>query len=166
MHPPIRVSTLRHTYKHCVSTVFFRVCRPACRVAFILSRQQTFLYCCTAIGALCVLLRSILNFSAKAHSNKQVSNTIFSNALVETLLIKLGDSALYVLFRSYKKKKQNKLQLLAPCNFQTQVVTLHVLIVKSFKLKQDTRATIINSVQQANLEIAEQINQGQPHTQR
>ena len=28
-----------------------------------------------------------------------------------------------------------------------------------------TRAAVINSVQQANLEIAEQINQGQPHTQ-
>ena len=45
-----------------------------------------------------------LNFSAMAHSDKQISRQIltivFSNALVETLLIKLGDSALYVLFES------------------------------------------------------------------
>ena len=38
------------------------------------------------------------NFSAIAHSDKQVfrkiSTIVFSNALVETLLIKLGDSAL------------------------------------------------------------------------
>ena len=40
-----------------------------------------------------------LNFSAMAHSDKQISRHIstivFSNALVETLLLKLGDSALY-----------------------------------------------------------------------
>ena len=45
-----------------------------------------------------------LNFSAMAHIDKQISRQIstvvFSNALVETLLIKLGDSALYVLFGS------------------------------------------------------------------
>ena len=45
-----------------------------------------------------------LNFSAMAHIDKQISRQIstivFSNALVETLLIKLGDSALYVLFES------------------------------------------------------------------
>ena len=30
-----------------------------------------------------------------------------SNALVETLLIKLGDNALYVLFASYRKNRTN-----------------------------------------------------------
>ena len=48
-----------------------------------------------------------LNFLAMAHSDKQISREIstivFSNALVETLLIKLGESALYVLFGSYRK---------------------------------------------------------------
>ena len=47
-----------------------------------------------------------LNFSAMAHSDKQISRqtltSVFWNALVETLLIKLGDSALYVLFESYR----------------------------------------------------------------
>ena len=54
-------------------------------------------------------LKDDLNFSAIAHSDKQISqqiSTIFSNALVETLLIKLGDSALYVLFGSYRKTEQ------------------------------------------------------------
>ena len=50
-----------------------------------------------------------LNFSAMAHSDKQISRQIltivFSNALMETLLIKLGDSALYVLFESYRKNR-------------------------------------------------------------
>ena len=36
------------------------------------------------------------------------------------LLIKLGGSALYVLFWSYRKKE--RIQLLAPCYFQTQQV--------------------------------------------
>ena len=33
--------------------------------------------------------------------NDELNFFIFSNALVKTLLIKLGDSALYVLFGSY-----------------------------------------------------------------
>ena len=44
-----------------------------------------------------------LNFSAMAHSDKQISQQmstiVFSNALVETLLIKLADNALYMFFR-------------------------------------------------------------------
>ena len=51
-----------------------------------------------------------LNFPAMAHSDKQISwqisTIVFSNALMETLLIKLGDSALYVLFGSYRKTEQ------------------------------------------------------------
>ena len=43
-----------------------------------------------------------LNFSGHGPSDKQISRQIstivFSNALAETLLTKLGDSALYVLF--------------------------------------------------------------------
>ena len=65
-------------------------------------RDCRLLYC-TVIGALCVLLRSILNFSATAHSDKQISTIVFSNAFVETLLIKLGNSDLYMLFGSYRK---------------------------------------------------------------
>ena len=64
-----------------------------------------------------------INFSAIAHSDKQVSlqisTIVFSNALVETLLIKLGDNAFYVLLAEVIEK-QNKLQLLAPRYFQTQ----------------------------------------------
>ena len=45
-----------------------------------------------------------------AHSDKeisrQISTVVFSNALVGTLLIKLGDSALYVLFGSYRKTER------------------------------------------------------------
>ena len=52
-----------------------------------------------------IVMNDELNFSAMAHSDKeisrQISSIIFSNALVKTLLIKLGDSALYVLFGSY-----------------------------------------------------------------
>ena len=48
--------------------------------------------------------------SAIAHKDKQISRQIstivFSNALVETLLIELEDSALYVLFMSYRKTEQ------------------------------------------------------------
>ena len=52
-----------------------------------------------------------LNFSAIAHSDKQISRQtstmiVFSNALVETLLTKLRDSALYVLFGSYRKTER------------------------------------------------------------
>ena len=51
-----------------------------------------------------------LNFSAMTHSDKQIfrqiSTIVFSIALVETLLIKLGDSALYALFGSYRKTEQ------------------------------------------------------------
>ena len=51
-----------------------------------------------------------LNFSAMAHSDKQISRHIstivFSNALVETLLLKLGDSALYMFFGSYRKAER------------------------------------------------------------
>ena len=43
---------------------------------------------------------------------------VFLNALVETLLIKLVDSALYVLFGSYRKTE--RIQLLAQCYFRTQ----------------------------------------------
>ena len=61
-----------------------------------------------------------LYFSAMAHSDKQISRQIstivFSNAVVETLLIKLGDSALYVFFGSYRKTE--RIQLLAPCYLQ------------------------------------------------
>ena len=60
--------------------------------------------------------------SAMNHSDKQrfcqISTIVFSNAFVETLLIKLGDSALYMLFGSYRKKE--RIQLLAQCYFQTQ----------------------------------------------
>ena len=47
-----------------------------------------------------------------AHGDKQISQQIwtivFSNALMETLLVKLGDrdSTLYVLFGSYRKTEQ------------------------------------------------------------
>ena len=51
-----------------------------------------------------------LNFSSMTHSDKQIfrkiSTIIFSIALVETLLIKLGDSALYALFGSYRKTER------------------------------------------------------------
>ena len=52
-----------------------------------------------------------LNFSAIAHSGKHWNilaniDYRFYNALVEALLIKLGDSALYVLFGSYRKTEQ------------------------------------------------------------
>ena len=63
-----------------------------------------------------------LNFSGMVHSDKQISRQtstiVFSNTLVETLLIKLGDSALYVLFKSYRKTE--RIQLLAQCYFQTK----------------------------------------------
>ena len=56
-------------------------------------------------------MKDVLNFSAIAHSDKQISRQIstvvFSNALVETLSVKLGDSALYVLSRSYRKNRRN-----------------------------------------------------------
>ena len=59
------------------------------------------------------------HFLAMVQSDKQISRQIstivFSNALVETLLIKLGDSALYVLFGSYRKTE--RIQHLAPCLF-------------------------------------------------
>ena len=54
-------------------------------------------------------MKNDLNFSAIAHCDKQISGQIssivFSNALVETLLIKLGDSGLYVLFGSYRTEQ-------------------------------------------------------------
>ena len=53
---------------------------------------------------------------------RQISTIFFSNALVETSLIKLGDGTLYVLFGSYRKTE--RLQLLAQCCFQTQQVLL------------------------------------------
>ena len=57
-----------------------------------------------------------LNFSSMAHSDKQISQQIstivFSNALVETLLKKLRDSALHVLFRSYRKTEQFLIHLM------------------------------------------------------
>ena len=57
-----------------------------------------------------IKMKDDFNFSAIAHSDKQISQQIstivFSNALVKTLLIKLGDSALYVLFGSYRKTEQ------------------------------------------------------------
>ena len=64
-----------------------------------------------------------LNFSARAHSSTNIypgkkPTIVVLNALVETLLLKLGDSALYVLFGSYRKTE--RIQLLAPCYFQTQ----------------------------------------------
>ena len=49
-----------------------------------------------------------------------MSTIFFSNALVETLLIKLGDSALYVIFESYRKTE--RIQLLAQCHFQNGAV--------------------------------------------
>ena len=55
-------------------------------------------------------MKDDLNFSAIANRDKQISRQIstivFPNALVETLLIKLGDNALYVLFGSYRKTEQ------------------------------------------------------------
>ena len=66
--------------------------------------------------------RNSVTFSAMAHSDKQISRQIstivFSSALVETLLIQLGNRALYVLFGSYKKTE--RIQLLVQCYFQTQ----------------------------------------------
>ena len=57
-----------------------------------------------------IKMKDDLNFSAIAHSDKQISRQIstivFSNALVETLLIKLGDNALFELFASYRKTEQ------------------------------------------------------------
>ena len=62
------------------------------------------------------------NFSAMTHSDKQISRQIstivFSNTLLEALLMKLVDSAFYMLFRCYRKTE--RIQLLAPCYFQTQ----------------------------------------------
>ena len=61
-----------------------------------------------------------LNFLAMAHRDKQIYRQIlkivFSNALVELLLIKLGDSAYTCSsqFNSGITEKQNELQLLAP----------------------------------------------------
>ena len=64
-------------------------------------------------GVLEIEIKDDLNFSAMAHSDKQISRKIltiiFSNALVETLLIKLGDSALYI---RAVTEKQNELQLM------------------------------------------------------
>ena len=55
--------------------------------------------------------RNSVTFSTMAHSDKQISRQIstivFSSALVETLLIQLGNMALYVLFGSYKKNRTN-----------------------------------------------------------
>ena len=45
-------------------------------------------------------------FSAIAHSDKQISLQISATS-VEMLLIELGDSALGVLFGSYRKTEQN-----------------------------------------------------------
>ena len=63
-----------------------------------------------------------VNFSAMGYSHKQrsrqISTIVFSNVLVETFLIKLGDSTSYVLFGSYRKTE--RIQLLAQCYFQTQ----------------------------------------------
>ena len=61
-------------------------------------------------GVLEIEMNDDLNFSAMVHSDKQISRQIstivFSNALVEALLVKLGDSALYVLFGSDRKTKR------------------------------------------------------------
>ena len=55
-------------------------------------------------------MKDDLSFSAIVHSDKypawQIPTVVFSNDLVETLLIKLGESALCVLFGSYRKTKQ------------------------------------------------------------
>ena len=52
-------------------------------------------------------MKEDLTFSVIAHRDKQISRQIstivFSNALVETLLIELGDSALCMLSGSYRK---------------------------------------------------------------
>ena len=60
-----------------------------------------------------------LNFSAMAHSDKQlsrqISTIVFWNASEKTLLIKLGNSALYLLFGSYRKTE--RIPFLAPCLF-------------------------------------------------
>ena len=82
------------------------------------------------------------NFLAMAHSDKQISRQIstivFSNTLVETLLIKLGDSTLCVLFASYRKSE--RIQLLAPCYFQTQRA-LRFAFTLSSQLRISTRET-------------------------
>ena len=43
--------------------------------------------------------------------SRHISTIVFSNALVETLLIKLGDSALNVLFGSYRKQNEYNFSL-------------------------------------------------------
>ena len=52
-----------------------------------------------------------LDSSAMAHSRQtnitqQISTIVFSNALMETLIIKLGNSASYVLSGSYRKTER------------------------------------------------------------
>ena len=75
---------------------------------FIFGRIEVFCTCVTA----CQTMKDerYLNFSAIAHSEKQISlrisSIVFSNASVGTLLIKLGDNALYVLFGSYIKTEE------------------------------------------------------------
>ena len=75
---------------------------------FIFGRVEVFCTCVTA----CQTMKDerYLNFSAIAHSDKQISlrisSIVFSNASVGTLLIKLGDNALYVLFGSYIKTEE------------------------------------------------------------
>ena len=55
------------------------------------------------------------DFLAMTHNDKQrsrqISTIVFSIALVKTLLIKLGDSALCMLFGSYRKQNEYSFSL-------------------------------------------------------